>query len=111
MRGMCRTRGTMSGVQKTTSGMRRATARFALTGPLGLLALGSLSLTVLLPVVLLVELGSALPTSGIEPDPFLVTLTITAGGTLLIGAATLWWIEAVHSSPDRYGGSDRSARS
>ena len=71
------------------------------------LALGSLALSVLLPIVLLPRLGSASP-SGIATDPFLVTLAIMTIGALLIGAGTLWWIEASHRERDGSGVLDRA---
>ena len=78
------------------------------TGRLSPLALGSLSLVVLLPVVLLAGFGSALPTSGVATDPFLVTLALMTIGALLIGAGTLWWIEASHRERDGSGVLDRA---
>ena len=96
--------------QETATKMSKPTGR-RLPLALRALALGSLALAVLLAVVLLLGLGSALPTSGIEADPFIVTIALMTAGTLLIGAATLWWIEAAHGSPDRCGKSDRPARS
>ena len=80
--------------QKTTTETSKPTGRRM---PL---ALGSLALSVLLPIVLLPGFGSASP-SGVAIDPFLVTLAIMTAGALLIGAATLWWIETTHGAPDR----------
>ena len=100
----------MRRTSKVTSGVRKALGRLTRTGRLAPLALGSLALIVLLPIVLLVGLGIVLPTGGVETDPFLVTLAIMTAGTLLIGVATLWWIDAAHGSPDRYGKADRPAR-